>query len=81
MKRSAFHYVLPPELIAREPAPRRDGSRLLSLDGASGELRHGTFPDLLTLLRPGDLLVFNDTQVIPARLFGRKPTVTRVTNS
>ena len=78
MKRSAFHYVLPPVLIAREPSPKRDGRRLLRLDGASGEIHQGMFPDLLKLLRPGDLLVFNDTQVIPARIFGTKPTGGRV---
>ena len=78
MKRSDFHYELPPELIARYPAAQRDGSRLLALNGASGELAHGVFPDLMKHLRPGDLLVFNDTQVIPARLFGRKATGGRV---
>lgn len=74
MRRQSFHYSLPDELIARAPTPERRGSRLLMLDGASGTLRHGRFPDLLDCVEPGDLLVFNDTRVIPARLFGRKPT-------
>jgi len=78
MKRSDFHYELPRELIARYPSPERTGSRLLCLDGETGDIRHRRFTDLLDLLRPGDLLVFNDTRVIPARLFGRKDTGGRV---
>ena len=72
MRREHFHYDLPDELIARQPARERRGSRLLVLDGASGELSHRQFPDLCELVRPGDLMVFNDTRVIPARLFGQK---------
>ncbi|MCW8919296.1 MAG: tRNA preQ1(34) S-adenosylmethionine ribosyltransferase-isomerase QueA [Gammaproteobacteria bacterium] len=72
MQRTDFHFDLPESLIAQQPAAERVGSRLLTLDGASGELADRRFPDLLELLRPGDLLVFNDTRVIPARLFGRK---------
>jgi len=72
MRRELFHYELPDELIARQPAPERRGSRLLVLDGDSGELSHRRFPDLRELVRPGDLMVFNDTRVIPARLFGQK---------
>ena len=69
---SDFDFALPPELIAQHPAPERSGSRLL--DG-SGELPvDRTFRDLPTLLRAGDLLVFNDTQVVKARLFGEKPS-------
>ena len=69
---SDFDFALPPELIAQHPAPERSGSRLL--DG-SGELPvDRTFRDLPTLLREGDLLVFNDTQVVKARLFGEKPS-------
>jgi len=74
MQRTDFHFDLPEALIAQQPAAERAGSRLLALDGASGELSDLRFPDLLELLRPGDLLVFNDTRVIPARLFGRKET-------
>jgi S-adenosylmethionine:tRNA ribosyltransferase-isomerase len=74
MLRTDFHFDLPEELIAQQPAAERAGSRLLALDGASGDLSDLHFPDLLDLLRPGDLLVFNDTRVIPARLFGHKET-------
>ncbi len=74
MKRRDFHYQLPPELIAQYPLAERTDSRLLCLDGASGELSHRRFPDLLELLQPDDLLVFNNTRVIPARLWGRKET-------
>jgi len=72
MQRSDFHYHLPEELIAQRPADERRGSRLLSLDGSDGSVQDRHFTDLPGLLRPGDLLVFNDTRVIPARLFGRK---------
>jgi len=74
MNVSDFHFDLPDELIARYPLEQRSASRLLSLDGKTGELRHRVFADILELLNPGDLLVFNDTRVIPARLFGRKET-------
>ncbi|WP_144947121.1 tRNA preQ1(34) S-adenosylmethionine ribosyltransferase-isomerase QueA [Pseudomonas oryzihabitans] len=67
-----FHFDLPESLIARHPLAERRGSRLLVLDGPSGELSHRHFADLLGYLRPGDLMVFNDTRVIPARLFGQK---------
>jgi S-adenosylmethionine:tRNA ribosyltransferase-isomerase len=72
MHRQDFHFDLPPELIAQHPAAERGGSRLLLLDGADGTRRDLQFRDLPGLLRRGDLLVFNDTRVIPARLFGRK---------
>jgi len=78
MLRSDFHYELPDELIARQPAARRSDSRLLHLDGRTGALADRRFADLPGLLRPGDLLVFNDTRVIPARLFGHKDTGGRV---
>jgi len=78
MKRSDFHFDLPDELIARYPLPERTASRLLCLDGGSGEIRHRQFTALETLLQPGDLLVFNDTRVIPARLFGAKASGGRV---
>ncbi len=78
MRRSDFHYPLPEELIAQRPAPERGASRLLCLDGDSGALTDRLFRDLPDLLCPGDLLVFNDTRVIPARLFGRKDSGGRV---
>ncbi|MFH7564059.1 tRNA preQ1(34) S-adenosylmethionine ribosyltransferase-isomerase QueA [Oceanimonas smirnovii] len=67
-----FSFELPDELIARHPMAERTGSRLLQLDGNSGNLTHGRFGDILDLIHPGDLLVFNNTRVIPARMFGRK---------
>jgi S-adenosylmethionine:tRNA ribosyltransferase-isomerase len=74
MRRADFSYPLPAELIAERPLPSRGASRLLSLDGASGAIRDLQFADLATLLQAGDLLVLNDTRVLPARLKGRKPT-------
>jgi S-adenosylmethionine:tRNA ribosyltransferase-isomerase len=74
LKRSDFDYVLPPELIAQAPLPQRSASRLMLLDGQSGEWRHQRFEELPSLLRAGDLLVFNDTRVLPARLPARKAT-------
>lgn len=65
-----FDYELPPELIAQTPAAQRSASRLL--DARTASFVDGVFSDLVGLLRPNDLLVFNDTQVIPARLFGEK---------
>jgi len=72
MRVADFHFELPDPLIARHPLAERRASRLLVLDGPSGQLSHRQFPDLLDYLRPGDLMVFNDTRVIPARLFGHK---------
>lgn len=72
MLRQAFAYDLPEELIAFAPAATRSASRLLSLDGATGACAHLRFDDLINLVNPGDLLVFNNTRVIPARLFGHK---------
>ena len=69
---SDFDFALPPELIAQHPAPERSGSRLLDGSGAAPVDRR--FTDLPALLREGDLLVFNDTQVVKARLFGEKPS-------
>ncbi|MFP5384025.1 MAG: tRNA preQ1(34) S-adenosylmethionine ribosyltransferase-isomerase QueA [Gammaproteobacteria bacterium] len=74
MRVDEFDYPLPDELIARFPVPERSASRLLVLDGRDGSIAHRGFRDLPELLEPGDLLVFNDTQVIPARLFGHKET-------
>ena len=74
MRRTDFHYELPPALIAQHPLVERSASRLLCLDGASGALSDRVFRDLPGLLEEGDLLVFNDTRVVPARLHGRKET-------
>lgn len=74
MKRSDFSYQLPDELIARYPTQARSGSRLLILDKESGAVSDQQFLDIEDYLRPGDLLVFNNTKVIPARMFGRKPS-------
>lgn len=71
---SFFDYELPPGRIAAYPAPRRRDSRLLVLHRATGRIQHRRFRDLPDLLAPDDLLVVNDTRVLPARLLGRKPT-------
>ncbi|MEP6546951.1 MAG: tRNA preQ1(34) S-adenosylmethionine ribosyltransferase-isomerase QueA [Gammaproteobacteria bacterium] len=78
MLRTDFHFDLPPELIAQRPAQNRSASRMLVLDGASGRMRDGEFRDFPGLLRAEDLLVFNDTRVIPARVFGVKESGGRV---
>lgn len=78
MRRSDFRYDLPPELIAQHPAEARSASRMLVLDAASGALQDGLIRDLPELLRAGDLLVLNNTRVIPARLLGHKRTGGRV---
>lgn len=67
-----FDFSLPDELIARHPAAERTGSRLLELNGPTGQIAHRQFPEIEDLIEPGDLLVFNNTRVIPARLFGQK---------
>ena len=69
-----FDYELPQELIAQHPMEPRDHSRLLVVDKHTGELQHKHFYDLVDYLRPGDVLVFNDTRVVPARLHGTKDT-------
>ncbi|MHB8217202.1 MAG: tRNA preQ1(34) S-adenosylmethionine ribosyltransferase-isomerase QueA [Candidatus Sulfotelmatobacter sp.] len=69
---SDFHFHLPDELIAQEPLPARDGSRMLHLQRSSGHHADRQFLDFPDLLHPGDLLVFNDTRVFPARLYGRR---------
>ena len=74
MKRSDFSYHLPPHLIAQYPLPDRSGSRLMVLEYGGANPAHRHFRELPELLGPDDLLVFNDTRVIPARLFGRKAT-------
>jgi S-adenosylmethionine:tRNA ribosyltransferase-isomerase len=72
VRRADFTYDLPDELIAQQPLAERSASRLLTLDGATGALADRQIRDLPGLVRPGDLLVFNDTKVIPARLFALK---------
>jgi len=78
MLRTDFHFELPPELIAQRPATVRSASRMLVLDADSGSRRDLQFRDLPSLLNPADLLVFNDTRVIAARIFGRKESGGRV---
>jgi S-adenosylmethionine:tRNA ribosyltransferase-isomerase len=78
VQRSDFLYELPSDLIAQEPLPERSGSRLLVLERGSGALADAHMRDLPALLRAGDLLVFNDTKVVPARLIGRKGSGGRV---
>lgn len=74
MQLSDFHYDLPESLIAQYPAAERSSSRLLVLDGESGAYRDQMFKDLPDLLQPEDILVFNDTRVMAARLYGQKET-------
>lgn len=79
LRTSEFDYNLPPELIAQTPVEPRDASRLLVLHRGSGHIEHRFFRDVIMYLRPGDLLVANESRVIPARLFGHKvPTGGRV---
>jgi S-adenosylmethionine:tRNA ribosyltransferase-isomerase len=73
MKRSQLEYSLPPELIAQHPAQRRDGSRLLVYERLTGDVRHRFFWELPDELR-GELVVVNDTRVVPARLRFKRPT-------
>jgi S-adenosylmethionine:tRNA ribosyltransferase-isomerase len=74
VKTAEFDYELPPELIAQTPIEPRDASRLMVVDRHTGEIVHRCFRDLPGFLRPGDLLVHNESRVIPARLFACKPT-------
>jgi len=78
MRTDDFDYPLPPERIAQTPIEPRHASRLLVLNRSSGELEHTTFWNLTDYLYPGDLLVINQTRVLPARIFARKPTGGRV---
>jgi S-adenosylmethionine:tRNA ribosyltransferase-isomerase len=78
MRRADFQYTLPRELIAQAPLTERSASRLLMLDGQSGAISDGRFTDLPDCLEAGDLVVFNDTRVLPARLYGRKASGGRV---
>jgi S-adenosylmethionine:tRNA ribosyltransferase-isomerase len=72
LKKSDFNFELPPELIAQAPLPERSASRMLLLDVATQSRQDRMFRELPDVLRRGDLLVFNDTRVLPARLYGRK---------
>ncbi|ABV37500.1 S-adenosylmethionine--tRNA-ribosyltransferase-isomerase [Shewanella sediminis HAW-EB3] len=74
MRVTDFSFDLPDELIARYPMANRTSSRLLSLEGNTGKLADNQFTDILNMVNPGDLMVFNNTRVIPARLFGQKIT-------
>lgn len=74
MQISDFDYHLPNELIAQKPLAQRSASRLLQISPLTGEMINGQFTDIITFLNSGDLLVFNDTRVVPARLFGQKQT-------
>jgi S-adenosylmethionine:tRNA ribosyltransferase-isomerase len=78
VRTAEFEYQLPPELIAQTPIEPRDASRLMVVNRRTGEIVHRHFYDLPGFLRPGDLLVHNESRVIPARLFARKPTGGRV---
>lgn len=78
MKTSDFRFDLPEELIAQYPSEQRSASRLLALSGTDGALQDLQFTDLMTLLEPDDLLVFNNTRVMPARLLGHKDSGGRV---
>ncbi|MBI2854022.1 MAG: tRNA preQ1(34) S-adenosylmethionine ribosyltransferase-isomerase QueA [Chloroflexi bacterium] len=78
MKTHDFHYDLPVDLIAQEPVEPRDSSRLLVLDRSMQAIHHRAFKDVAGYLRTGDLLVFNDTRVIPARLHARRDTGAKV---
>lgn len=71
MRTADFHFDLPPDLIAQQPAAQRDGSRLLVLHRKIRKIEHRQFPDLLEFLKPGDVLVLNNSRVIPARLHGK----------
>ncbi len=75
MKTSDFDYSLPHDLIAQQPLADRAASRMMVIDRASGEIRHDQFHNFPRYLRPGDLLVLNDTKVIPARIWSQKPNV------
>ncbi len=74
MKTSDFDYTLPQALIAQRPLTPRDASRLLILNRENGRIAHQQFSDILDYFNPGDILVANNSRVIPARLYGRKPT-------
>ncbi len=72
MKLSQFKFNLPDELIAQHPAPQRDESRLMVVNRSTGEIEHRVFKDIINYFEDGDIFVFNDTKVFPARLYGYK---------
>ena len=72
MKLSRFKFKLPKELIAQHPARHRDESRLMVIDRETGDIEHKIFKDIIDIFQEDDLLVFNDTKVFPARLYGCK---------
>ena len=74
MKVADFYYNLPEELIAQTPTEKRDESRLMVLDRKEHTIQHKKFKDIIDYLEPGDVLVRNNTKVIPARLYGKKET-------
>jgi S-adenosylmethionine:tRNA ribosyltransferase-isomerase len=74
MKVSDFYYNLPEELIAQTPIEKRDESRLMVLNRKTQRIEHKRFKDIINYLEPGDVLVRNNTKVIPARLYGKKET-------
>ena len=74
MRTIDFDYYLPAELIAQTPIEPRDSSRLLVMDRKTGALKHNRFADILGYLRPSDVMVFNQSRVIPARLYGHRAT-------
>ena len=78
MRVADFDYDLPQELIAQTPAERRDGSKMLTLKRVSGSYELHPFTDIVNYFKPGDCLVLNETRVIPARLWGHRPTGGRV---
>lgn len=78
MRVDDFDYVLPPELIAQEPLGQRDATRLMTVDRERGDVGEVSFREIIRLFQPGDLLVVNDTRVIPARFFGVKESGGRV---
>ncbi|MBQ4314150.1 MAG: S-adenosylmethionine:tRNA ribosyltransferase-isomerase, partial [Lentisphaeria bacterium] len=72
LKTSLFDYDLPEELIARYPAEKRDGSKMMILDRQSGEAVPSLFPEIINFLEPGDALIYNDTKVLKGRMYGVK---------
>ncbi len=74
MKKTDFYFELPKELIAQTPLANRQKSKLLKLDKKTSEITHHTFEDITCFLKPGDVLVLNDTKVLPARIYGKKQT-------
>ena len=72
MQVADFHFDLPEELIAKAPKKQRSSSKLMALNGQTGDIKHCQFEQIVELVNEGDLLIFNNTRVIPARLFGLK---------